>query len=227
MNCLICNTKNQEKNIIKCTNCGHIFRNYPLIDLESYYSNDYRNKTDNTRLSDEIYEKRNNFIINKIKDYLMDKKKIFEVGFGYGHFYNTLMREIPDCYYSCCEISTPLSIENNEKGIRTFNLSFQQIKGETFDAIVSFDVLEHFYDPNEYKSKLLELLNINGIAVIQVPTDRKIHFRKPFDGHYHYYSEKSLKNLLGKQFECLMFYKTSPGETAGGTEFLAVFRRIK
>ena len=152
---------------------------------------------------------------------------IFEVGFGYGHFHSVLMREIPDCQYSCCEISTPLSIENNEKGIRTFNSSFQHVEKEIFDVIVSFDVLEHFYDPNEYKAKLLDLLDVGGIAVIQVPTDRKIHFRKPFDGHYHYFSEKSLKILLGEQFECLMFYKTNAGETAGGREFLSIFRRIK
>ena len=227
MNCFACKTINEEKDIIKCSNCGHIFRNYPLINLEKYYSDEYRKQLDNKMLPREIYEKRNNFILDKIKNFLVNKKKIFEVGFGYGHFHSVLMREIPDCQYSCCEISTPLSIENNEKGIRTFNSSFQHVEKEIFDVIVSFDVLEHFYDPNEYKAKLLDLLDVGGIAVIQVPTDRKIHFRKPFDGHYHYFSEKSLKILLGEQFECLMFYKTNAGETAGGREFLSIFRRIK
>lgn len=227
VNCKICKEKNKEKNIIKCFYCGHIFRNYPLINLENFYSNVYRKIKDNTALSPETYEKRNKFIINKIKQFIFNKKKIFEVGFGYGYFYRTLLEELPDLEYCCCEISTPLSIENNERGIKTFNSSFQDIKGEKFDVIVSFDVLEHFYDPNEYKVKLLDLLDVDGIAVIQVPTDRKIHFRKPFDGHYHYFSEKSLKLLLGEEFECLMFYKTNPGETAGGKEFLTAFRRIK
>jgi len=227
MKCLICDSENLNNNIIKCLKCEHIFRNYPLINLSKYYSEEYRKTQDNQELKSNIYEKRNKFIIDKIKSYINETSSLFEVGFGYGHFYNILKKEMPKVKYSCCEISKPLAERNLRNKIATFNCSFQDIPESKFDVVASFDVLEHFYDPKKYVKKLKEVLKVGGISVIQVPTDRKIHFKKPFDGHYHYFSKKSLKHLLGEDFKTLMFYKTRPGETAGGPEFLTVFQRIK
>ena len=216
-----------DGNIIRCAKCYHIFRNFPLINLSKYYSEEYRKKQDNQKLEEHVYEKRNKFIIEKIKHYISKSNSLFEVGFGYGYFYKTLKEQFPEIDYSCCEISTPLAEENLKKKIKTFNCSFQDMPESEFDVVVSFDVLEHFYNPKEYAEKLKQILRIGGISVIQVPTDREIHFRKPFDGHYHYFSEKSLEHLLGNDFKKLMFYKTKRGESAGGPEFLTVFQRIK
>ena len=226
MKCFVCSAENQEKNIIKCYKCGHVFRNYPVIDLKQYYSETYRFK-DNQELDNATYKQRNSFILEKISSFIGEQKTLFEVGFGYGHFYNLFKKRFPNIKYSCCELSEPLARSNQLKGIDTLNYSFQDVVDKKFDIIASFDVLEHLYYPNEYTNKLNELLNVGGLAVIQVPTDRMLHFRSPFDGHYHYFSEQSLKHLVGDQYECKMFYKTRRGETASGREYLTVFERVK
>lgn len=226
MKCFVCSAENQEKNIIKCHNCGHVFRNYPVIDLKQYYSETYRFK-DNQELDNATYKQRNSFILEKISSFIGEQKTLFEVGFGYGYFYNLFKEKFPNIKYSCCELSEPLARANQLKGIETLNCSFQDVVDKKFDIIASFDVLEHFYDPADYTNKLNELLNVGGLAVIQVPTDRELHFRTPFDGHYHYFSEQSLKQLVGEQYECKMFYKTRRGETANGREHLTIFERVK
>ena len=234
MNCVVCDTKNLKDNwmkgVTKCTQCSHIYRDYPKINLHEYYSNSYRTLTNNKdNLQKSVHTQRANFILSKVDEFINADKPFFEVGFGYGYFYDSLIEKFSKINYSCCEISKPLAEANNKKNIETFNCSFQDMPpaNKKYDVIASFDVLEHFYDPREYVLKLEKLLNIGGHAIIQVPTDRQIHFKNEFDGHYHYFSEQSLKHLLKKSFNSVMFYKTKPSETANGREFLTVFRRIK
>lgn len=234
MNCVVCNTKNLESNwmhkVVKCIQCSHIHRDYPKINLTEYYSEIYRNHKDNKdNLPKSVHEQRANFILSKIGEFIDTDKSFFEVGFGYGHFYNSLIKKFPEIKYSCCEISKPLAEANNMKGIDTLNCSFQAVpeNNKKYDTIASFDVLEHFYDPRNYVDKLEKLLNIGGHAVIQVPTDRDCRVKRKFDGHYHYFSEQSLKYLLKKSFDNVMLYKTKPKETANGPEFLTVFRRVR
>lgn len=228
MACKVCGNENKENNIIKCQKCGHIFRNFEKIDLKEYYSKKYRNLKNNGELPRHVYDSRNAFILSKISNFIDQNSNFLEVGFGYGHFFRALNGEYPNIKYTCCEMSKSLSENNMKKGIRTFNSSFQEIPvKEKFDVIASFDVLEHLYEPKSYIAKMNQLLNIGGICIIQVPTDRQIHFKKPFDGHYHYFSEISLRKLLENEYENLLFYKTKRGETANGREFLTVFRKIK
>lgn len=234
MNCVVCGTENLKDNwmrgVIKCTKCSHVYRDYPKINLHEYYSNiyrDFKNNKDNLQIT--VHNQRANFILSKVGEFINIDKPFFEVGFGYGYFYDSLIKKFPKIEYSCCEISKPLAEVNNMKGIDTLNCSFQDVpeNNKKYDTIASFDVLEHFYDPKDYVDKLKKLLNIGGHAIIQVPTDRQIHFKNKFDGHYHYFSEQSLKYLLKKSFDNAMFYKTKPQETANGAEFLTVFRRVR
>jgi SAM-dependent methyltransferase len=236
MNCPVCGSTRTKwlipdiQGILGCHECRHVFRNYPLINLKEYYSKIYRSDERQKlepKFSNEVFEKRNEFILGKISRFIQEQKALFEVGFGHGYFYNSMSKAFPDIKYSCCEISEPLAEANKLRGIDTTNCSFQDVVGKKFDIIASFDVLEHIYNPKDYVSKLDELLNVGGLSIIQVPTDRELHFRKPFDGHYHYFSDQSLKLLMGDSYECKLIYKTKRGETASGREYLTVFKRLK
>jgi len=228
LNCPVCGEVNALENIYFCVGCRHIFRNYPKIDLHQYYSEDYREEKTNKELPDEKYDQRYSFILDKISPFLNDEDHFFEVGCGYGHFYRNLTRYNSSIAYHCCELSTPLAEQNNKKGIPTYNGDFTNlpVPEKKYDVVASFDVLEHIYDPKTYKNKVSEILKVGGYAVIQVPTDRGLHFKEEFDGHYHYFSKESLHTLFVPEFQNVLFYKTQPGETANGKEFLAVFRRI-
>ena len=211
-----------------CNNCYHVFRNYPEINLQKYYSEEYRQITNHQKLKEEVYSQRNNFILNKISPFISEENSLFEVGFGYGYFYNKLKKTYPLLDYQCCELSTELADKNKRKGIKTYECSFVDLPkpSEGYDIVCSFDVLEHFYKPKTYVTKLHQILKKGGYAVIQVPAFRSIHFDKEFDGHYHYFSKQSLNMLMGPGFENVLFYITEPGETAGGCEFLTVFRKV-
>tara|TARA_R100001510_G_C7654874_1_gene213724 strand:+ start:2181 stop:2705 length:525 start_codon:yes stop_codon:yes gene_type:complete len=171
---------------------------------------------------------RSKFILNKLGHHIPDNASFFEVGFGWGIFHEQLKKRFPSIEYSCCEISTNLAERNKKKGIKTYNCPFQDVQTtKKFDVVASFDVLEHLYDPNPYKAKLLEIMKPNSLAIIQVPTGRRIHFDQPFDGHYHYFSKQSLRLFMGEEFEEVMFYETKEGETANGKEFLTAWKKIK
>ena len=228
LECPVCGTKEYTQNILMCNNCHHVFRNYPELNLQKYYSEEYRLEDSNKQLKPEVYDQRNGFILNKIDPFISSGDSLFEVGFGYGYFYSKLEAKYPLITYQCCELSTDLAQKNTNKGIKTFEGSFVDVPkpAELYDVVCSFDVLEHFYDPKTYVAKLHQILKKGGYAVIQVPTGRTIHFDKKFDGHYHYFSKQSLTMLMGPGFENVLFYKTKPGETAGGCEFLTVFRKV-
>ena len=228
LTCPVCGTQEETENILMCNSCHHVFRNYPELNLQKYYSEEYREEDSNKQLSLEVYDKRNGFILNQISPFISEDSSVFEVGFGYGYFHNKLTQTYPLINYQCCELSTVLADENISKGINTYKGSFVDLPKPTerYDMVSSFDVLEHFYDPKTYVSKLHQVLKKGGYAVIQVPTARAIHFEDKFDGHYHYFSKQSLTMLMGPGFENVFFYRTSPGETAGGMELLTIFRKV-
>ena len=232
-NCIICESRdtNRTQKVVKCNFCGHVYRDYGNIDLENYYTNEYRKKPDSTAVankpSDSVLEKRNKEKFRLVKDHLTSCQNLLEVGFGRGHFWRQFSENEANKQYYCCEIDLGLAEEAEKKKVNVFKSKFQDIEPKfLFDAVVSFDVLEHFNNPCEYKEKLLTVLKPNGLAVIQVPVDRALHSRDPFDGHYNYFSKKSLEIMMGLEFDLVDAIKTKKGQVAGGNELLTIFRKI-
>lgn len=230
MKCIICksdNTKRTEK-VVKCLDCKHVYRDYGEIDLEDYYTNNYRKKIVINKPTDRLLLERNSNKYNLVKDYFKDCKTFLEVGFGRGHFWKQFEENQKSGTYYCCEIDLGLAEEAEKKGINVYKSKFQNMKSDfLFDVVASFDVIEHFNNPYEYKTKLLEVLKLNGTAIIQVPVDRKLHSREPFDGHYHYFSKESIRTLFLPEFEETNSTKTEKGQVANGRELITIFRRVK
>ena len=230
MNCIICNSKNTHRNnkVVQCSKCFHTYRDYGKINLENYYTNDYRSKIVVNGPTDSLLEQRNQEKFNLIKKHINKENTLLEIGFGRGHFYKKFKENFDQEKYYCCEINKNLSENAKNLGINVFSGSFQEIETNmVFDIVASFDVLEHFENPYDYKKKLCKVLKPGGLAIVQVPIDRSLHSRLPFDGHYHYFSENSIKFLFDSEFECINVIKTNPGQVAGGKEMIAIFRRKK
>ena len=225
MKCIICeNTiENIREKVCKCDECEHVFRNYSAIDLKDYYTNLYRQKITPAVQTAPI-KARGTTKLSLIGDYVCAADRVLEIGLGYGHFCDIFKEKFGLENYHACEIDENLSSAAKNKGIKVFGCSMQNIpENSKYDVIISFDVLEHFYDPKHYKNKLLKLLNKTGKAIIQVPVNRTLHSKEPFDGHYHYFSEKSLRKLMEPEFKCKMILKTKRGQVANGEEILSVF----
>ena len=53
--CPVCGTKEEyTENILMCNNCYHVFRNYPELNLQKYYSEEYRLEDSNKELADPL-----------------------------------------------------------------------------------------------------------------------------------------------------------------------------
>lgn len=232
MNCIICQSQNTKRNnkVVICENCGHAYRDFGKIDEKDYYTNQYRQnivKQNESVRPPEVLAQRVENIYNIVKPFIKQDAYFLEVGVGEGFFPKTYKRHHDIKKYYCCEISELHAQEAKNCGLQVFNCGFQDIETDIkFDTIVSFDVLEHINNPYEYTEKLKTLLNPGGVAIIQVPTDRRLHSETPFDGHYHYFSRNSLKKTLGNDFNNLLFYKTQRGECAGGPEFLTAWKYL-
>jgi cyclopropane fatty-acyl-phospholipid synthase-like methyltransferase len=233
MSCIVCDSHKITKHdkVIACQQCGHVYRDFGKINEKNYYTNEYRQKivknNEIIRPKEKLKQRALN-IYKIINDYIKNDFTFLEVGFGEGHFAEVYAEQNGDKNYYCCEMSELHSQEAKKRGLQVFNCGFQDIDTEIrFDAIASFDVLEHIRNPYEYIEKLETLLSVNGVAIIQVPTDRRLHSETPFDGHYHYFSKQSLNKLMGNKFRNLLFYKSQRGECANGPEFLTVWKKEK
>ena len=70
MKCIICksdNTKRTEK-VVQCLDCLHVYRDYGEIDLENYYTNNYRKKIVIKKPTDKLLIERNSNKYDLVKD---------------------------------------------------------------------------------------------------------------------------------------------------------------
>ena len=139
MKCIICKLENTHRNqkVVWCLNCFHIYRDYGKMDLESYYTKDYRSKIVKNKPANFLLQKRNYEKLNLLNKYLKKDNSLLEVGFGRGHFYKAFKEKFHKEKYYCCEINKNLSEEAREQGINVFSGSFQKMKTNLFFDVVA------------------------------------------------------------------------------------------
>jgi len=82
-------------------------------------------------------------------------------------------------------------------------------KDESFDSILSFQVLEHIFEPQDFLSEAKRVLKPGGHMLVTVPFMWDEH-EKPYD--YGRYTSFGLKHLFNKNsFEVINFEKSTPG----------------
>jgi SAM-dependent methyltransferase len=179
--------------ICSCQNCGHGFiLNPPDLDimLNSYYSNDYYSR------SIQDYEITNEKKYQFIKNYPI--KNALEIGCMHGEFVEYLNNKGIDSI-GCDIIGNPKFLKK-EKYIQSDFLKINFNK--KFDAIFSFANLEHIADPNAYIKKASNLLNKNGIIVIESVNFDSIVSKKLYHEdipmHLNIFNLNSLKLFLNK-----------------------------
>ena len=83
----------------------------------------------------------------------------------------------------------------------------REVLNERYDAVVSFDVIEHLADPKQFLSDMSDLVNADGSVIIGTPnadflsvpggSSPDIELSQPY--HRHILSERSLLNLCHKR----------------------------
>lgn len=126
----------------------------------------------------EIYQELHNFSWYHIKSKwefleasidLKDSNTILEVGAGHGHFVK-LMQKTGKTILGIELNSSAVEIAQNEKlNICLASMNDLQNKGMMFDAICSFQVLEHTANPRQFLKDMIQLLSPGGLLILSVP----------------------------------------------------------
>lgn len=157
--------------------------------------------------------------------------KVLEVGCGGGAFLRAIKRHRPELKAEGCDISKKvLKIARKMAGgvrykqANVYDLPFAK---ESCQAVVSFDVLEHLYDPKKALKEINRVLHKKGIFHFFVPLEgnksslfqilpKKIYkIKKEYTGHQQTFVEKKLRNILTQSgfrvekihYSCFYFYQ--------------------
>lgn len=212
MACIICGgslTQIKYK-VEKCNDCWHTYVRYDGDGLY-YHKTLYRSAGhDGTRgggeivdgvFTDEFHNRRHNICINRMKflePIMSEVDSVLDIGAGGGTFLNLIKDKVS--LAEGTEVSDICNSNLTNDGYKVYHGAFTQMEIEkVYDLVTCWHVLEHIENLKNFPKKLY---NVTGkYAVLEVPTNR--HLRNPddnFDGHFHYFSEKSLELLFKDYF---------------------------
>ncbi len=218
INCPVCNdTKSSDRwkvgdwKVVQCGNCGFRFTNPRPDDLSVFYDEDYFK---DHRHRKKFFDDEGNVIsssgsywnrISDIEHYSTKRGRILEVGAARGEFLNAM--KLRGWTASGIEISEDAVLKAKE----LFDLDLHRgmmedySSQELFDAVVMYQTLEHVTDPKYIVERSYELLNKEGILLIEVPNTDSFDFRTnrkrrtdmlDLPRHLNHFNSKSLIKLV-------------------------------
>jgi SAM-dependent methyltransferase len=193
--------------VVKCKNCKFVYLN-PRVDT-SIILEGYSTVIDEKFISQDAFRIKT-FIesLSKIKKKInLNNKKILDVGAANGTFVKVCLSDnlIADGIEPSKWLVYQAKINDN---IDLKCGSFEKFDfANKYDFIFFWDVLEHVFDLEITKNKILNLLNKDGYLIINCPdhdsiAHKVLKFRWPFflSVHLYYFNENSLKNFLKDEF---------------------------
>lgn len=219
-----------------CPSCGHIFTPSPdNFDTLDYYCNEYRSKKGkdgkpvNAFFEEPVREKYEKNMILRLRESVQDFKpaSILEIGPGVGYFLQRVVDEfgLPQNSATTCELNKDHSYDLSAKGFNSVFGDFTLVNFEQrFDLFLAIDVVEHIEDVSILPKLIKDLLNPEGVALIQVPINRTV---KPFQEHFHYFNRESFSKLFEGSFKIINIFENGMRVTSNGPSMLAVLKNEK
>lgn len=185
-----------------CKKCSHMQLKFKINADKRYNFVDYSYTSANSKVS-RNYLKNYFFFIKGIKKKV---KNIAEIGANDGYLISKFNKNIRKV---CFEPSRHMDKILKKKNIINIKKFFEKVKikkdqylHKYFDLVIANNVLNHSDNPNKFFQNINRVLNINGIASIEVPYAPWMVKNKKFDLIYHehvnYFSINSL-NILCKK----------------------------
>ena len=230
--CVFCNAddyeikfpegKAQVHRIVKCNNCGLMYANPQTISSMSGKVSLLNGKEVDVTVDSDEYKKftpEANAYLQKQYIQCKDYKKILEfinskergtlldIGSYAGLFLNDAKLNGWNVL-GIEPLAVPRLYSQNIFGLNIISTPFEEanIKNNSVDVIVSCHVIEHIYNPINFVNKAYNLLNTNGIMVLETPTYDSFSFKVlrhherslRCDGHIYFFTKKSLRSLVEK-----------------------------
>ncbi|MFN4244945.1 MAG: class I SAM-dependent methyltransferase [Brevinematia bacterium] len=225
MNCSICKGSDLSFflrsnvfgfNVYSCNSCGMVFR-FPMPskdELERFYDEGYYSGKNVYSYLDERNVLGSEFVWRErlkkiIKLYELENHRkpstILDVGCSFGGFLKVSASFGLEPYG--VEVSKYSSEYAQSIGIKVIqgNIEDVYIGSEMFDIITMIEVIEHLSDPLKVMSDIYSANTKGGIVLVQTANIEGLqsrfwggnyHYYLP--GHLHYFSNKTLRNLLFK-----------------------------
>lgn len=213
MNCVLCDNLCLELqgNVFKCVECEHTYVNFTGDHL-SYNKSEYRVNSHGVRKNCEIIDGEITDLFHSLRDSLCEKRlsilkkynvngSILDIGSGGGTFALKLRRE--GYSVECQEISEICVDHLNKKGLKVYEGDFSSLSfPKKYDAVTCWHVLEHIKNLDVFLKKCIEICQ--DLLILEVPVNRRIpNPDKDWDGHFHYFSRKSVTDLFKGYFDLI------------------------
>ena len=222
--CIICNSstfKPYAKVLKQCVNCGHVNLdvNTSSISVKEFYNLEYYKGGAYYYNSDCLkgrayfdYVKDRNCLERNFRNRLKTIRKycprgnLLEIGSAYGFFLNLARRYFSVTGYELCQEAVDYAREKFGLDVRSNDFLKDTLPGNSFDAVVMWDVIEHLPNPQDFIEKIYFILKKDGILAITTGDIGSFNARcqgkrwrmiqPPL--HIHYFSKKTLTGLLNK-----------------------------
>jgi len=167
------------------------------------------------------------FIAYKFIEHLVAGTRVLDAGCGYGRGTDLLANKAGSVVGLDISI---MEISYAKKRFKHDDLNFLwgdvlklPFKDEAFDAIVSFQVIEHLREPEEYLSEIVRALKPRGLFAISTP-NRELRLapgEKPWEpDHFQEFNSEQLGQLLRRYFEDVTIFGLKASEKAEKAELV-------
>ena len=177
------------------------------VNLSDYYkSDDYISHTDSKKtLFDKVYQQVKNYTLQKkvtlLNSFASEEKTVLDIGAGTGDFLSVCKKKNWQVFGVEPDFGARKIAASKQVNLRETLADF---KGENFDVITMWHVLEHIENLHEHIKELKKLLKPNGTLVIAVPNFKSYdaiyynQFWAAFDvpRHLWHFSQKAIKELF-------------------------------
>ena len=223
IDCPTCGETNDKIKFIKngfeyveCKSCSMLYMYLrPTFDvLKKFYAqsvnykffNDYIFPSSKEIRREKIFKPRVNNVVDICNESKIPTNNILEIGAGYGLFLAEMIKKELFTNVMGIEASNSLYERSKKMGFSVFNGVFEEYESDkNFNVIVSFEVIEHIFNPKEFVKKVFRMLENNSIFIMTFPNYNGFDISTLMEcsdsidhEHLNYFNEKSISLLLAE-----------------------------
>lgn len=159
---------------------------------------------ENPFMSEEYWSQLEDETIVQISPFIQDGDKILDIGVGLGRLLSKIDKDVRK--YGV-DISLSYLKEAKKKGIEVIKSKIEELPylDDTFDVIITTDVLEHVFDLNLCVRQIKRVLKPGGLVLVRVPNEEDLAVYLEYEEykyvHIRNFDKSSLGLLFKKVFE--------------------------
>lgn len=218
--------------VVTCQQCGLIFLSPRLAEasiLDLYRDQDYYDSAIVGQGYDEYLEVRENWLSTfraRLKEIGKYKPggRVLDVGCGPGFFLEAAASLGYEAWgLDPSDYIVKMAARKFGERIRKGTIANTDFEPGFFDLVVAFDTFEHLYNPLQFLSAAHRLLKVDGVLAITTPNPESLLARISGKGwvsfkipeHVYYWSPKTIRQALEKDFEVLEIRRAGQYATLG------------